>query len=231
MFLTTKPQTIEDFLKAVNFIAPRGYTLQYFITPQDIHSDNQNFNSDASYIPPRDSGFFPEEKDDTMNNISGTITYSKKNLANTHSFSNSAMNLGEIPAAMPRTLSTQEQAEEHLQAPLSGTGTVISSPVRKDLTNTHSFSPSTTPMSVNPAPMPRTVDVGVAAAQTPTYIQKSALANSMPSSQSLDAAAQNMTAQKQESIERDNDPDSKEIILKERYLGFPKYTLFHFVKD
>lgn len=149
MFLTAKPQTIEDFLKAINFIAPQGYNLEYFITPAD--------GSENNYAAPADAGFTSTVSDSIVPGVTDTIMYTKKDLADTHSFSPSGINLNEVPNAMPKTV----------------------------------------PASTQPA---------IPGAHSTTI----------------------MTPVKLDRRVGQNDQD---IQIKESFMGFPKFTLFHFTKD
>jgi len=56
MYLTKSDYTTEDFLKAIGFIAPRGYSVAYFITPQNISLPNgTGFMPQLKDIPPDES--------------------------------------------------------------------------------------------------------------------------------------------------------------------------------
>jgi hypothetical protein len=151
MFLTAKPQTIEDFLKAINFIAPAGYTLEYFITPQDEN------NKENAYVAPKDIGFTSTPSESIVPGVTDTIVYTKKDLNDTHSFSPHAFDLNAVPNEMPKSVPTT-------------TGTPIAT------------AQATTIMS--PVKLDRRVGV--------------------------------------------NDQD---IQIQESFMGFPKFTLFHFTKD
>ena len=57
MFLTSNELGLEDFLKAISFIPPKGTTVEYFISPKEINGttvyeikgDNNN-RSDPYYV-------------------------------------------------------------------------------------------------------------------------------------------------------------------------------------
>lgn len=120
MFLTAKPQTIEDFLKAINFIAPKGYTLEYFITPQDGTNNN--------YVAPNDIGFTSAPSESIVPGVTDTIVYTKKDLGETHSFSADPFDLNVVPNAMPKN------APAATTSPIVGTGQAITvmTPVKLD---------------------------------------------------------------------------------------------------
>ena len=65
MFLSTEPQTIEDFLSAVNFISPKNLNLKYIIVP-----------TESGYKVPSESGF--ERTENAKMRGADTITYAKK---------------------------------------------------------------------------------------------------------------------------------------------------------
>lgn len=151
MFLTAKPQTIEDFLKAINFIAPQGYTLEYFITPQDGNNDN-------GYVAPNDIGFTSAPSESIVPGVTDTVVYTKKDLGDTHSFSPTAIDLTAVPNAMPKT------APVTTANPITGTGQAIT-------------------------------------VMTPVKLDRRVTAN------------------------------DQDVQIQESFMGFPKYTLFHFTKD
>lgn len=96
MFLTARPLTVEDFLNAVNFIAPKGYSLQSFITP------NKDENGeDIDVTIPESSGFTKEDFKANEEGVTDTQYYTKKDMGNSRSFSRSTINLGEVPNSMP----------------------------------------------------------------------------------------------------------------------------------
>ena len=70
MFLTDKDYTIEDFLKSLNFIAPPGTSVAYFITPHDIGDlpAQAGFQPQLLDIPPDESQVYvqtpPVQKQD-----------------------------------------------------------------------------------------------------------------------------------------------------------------------
>lgn len=121
MFLTAKPQTIEDFLKAINFIAPQGYTLEYFIAPQDGSNEN-------NYVAPNNTGFVGAPSESIVPGVTDTVVYTKKDLNDTHSFSADPFDLNQVPNAMPKNAPTTTQN------PLIGTGqsTLVMTPVKLD---------------------------------------------------------------------------------------------------
>ena len=130
MFLTTRQQNIKDFLNACNFIAPEGYTLEYFVTP--VLSD-KNGNK-ITYQPPANSGYESTPSNiinmsvEIVPGVTDTIAYTKKDLDATHSFSAQNINLNEIPNEMPKTQGQQLEMPDALK----GQGGIIQSPVKLD---------------------------------------------------------------------------------------------------
>lgn len=47
MFLTTNELGLEDFLKAISFIPPKGTTVEYFISPKAIDGETTGFTQEA----------------------------------------------------------------------------------------------------------------------------------------------------------------------------------------
>lgn len=114
MFLSTEPQTIEDFLTAVNFISPKNFNLKYFIVPG------------TGYTPPQESGFVSEtDPEDLKRRGSKSQVFTKKDLSKTHSFENERMEFGKVPNELPRSEGSKDPA---LQAALAGIK--MNSPVR-----------------------------------------------------------------------------------------------------
>ena len=104
MFLSTEPQTIEDFLSAVNFISPKNLNLKYIIVPTE-------------------SGF--ERTENAKMRGADTITYAKKDLEKTHAFQNDCIKISDVPNELPRNSGTRDS---FLDAALSGVN--IRSPIK-----------------------------------------------------------------------------------------------------
>lgn len=111
MFLTNADNTVEDFLKAMKFIAPEGKNLKYFIVP--INSDNDNLKNAAGF-----NGFEPLVQNTQNRNITDnkvidntfsipgitdTITYAKRDNKLRQSVSRNNIDPTTIPAAFPIT--------------------------------------------------------------------------------------------------------------------------------
>jgi len=47
MFLTSNELGLEDFLKAISFIPPKGTTVEYFISPKEINGTTSGFQAEA----------------------------------------------------------------------------------------------------------------------------------------------------------------------------------------
>lgn len=96
MFLTTKQNSIEDFLKAVNFITPEGMELKYFIVPKNQDTNILCNNAECM-------GFEPRKNEQAMEGITDTIVYHKKNFEDIQSVSHDRFNVEEKPADFPIT--------------------------------------------------------------------------------------------------------------------------------
>ena len=112
MFLSTEPQTIEDFLSAVNFISPKNLNLKYIIVP-----------TESGYEVPSESGF--ERTENAKMRGADTITYAKKDLEKTHAFQNDCIKISDVPNELPRNTGTRDS---FLDAALSGVN--IRSPIK-----------------------------------------------------------------------------------------------------
>lgn len=75
MLLTVKDYTIPDFLSALGFIAPSGFTVESIISPKPL---TQETTAELA-----DCGYSQEPTPDLLTNV----TYLKKDLKQTHSFS------------------------------------------------------------------------------------------------------------------------------------------------
>ena len=106
MFLSARPLTLEDFFNSVNFIAPKGYTLDYFITPAtDDNGQYQELNI------PTEAGYALTQQKPASNveGITDTLYYTKKNMDNVKVFSPTSLNYSEVPASLPSKNDTLPQ--------------------------------------------------------------------------------------------------------------------------
>lgn len=126
MFLQSEDHDINDFLKAVNFIAPQGYNLKYFIVP--YAANNTILAGGAAQ-----NGFEvsePESNSQDVKGITDTITYLRKDMKNRQSFNDSNFNLNQIPNEFPITRpQTATSNLEPLQTDLISAGTIVPSPI------------------------------------------------------------------------------------------------------
>lgn len=106
MFLSARPLTLEDFFKSVNFIAPQGYTLEYFITPA-TNDEGQYQELDI----PTETGYVLEqpEPENNVEGVTDTLYYTKKNMDNVKVFSPTSINLSEVPTSLPSKNDTLPQ--------------------------------------------------------------------------------------------------------------------------
>lgn len=126
MFLQSEDHNIDDFLKAVNFIAPQGFNLKYFIVP--YAANNTILAGGAAQ-----NGFEvtqPEPNSQDVKGITDTITYLRKDMKNRQSFNDSNFNLNQIPNEFPITRPQEMPSNlEPLQTDLIAAGTEIKSPI------------------------------------------------------------------------------------------------------
>lgn len=87
---------VEDFLKSMNFLAPNGQNLKYFIVPLD-----QN-NNEISNVA-KSSGFVPLANDNQVKGVTDNIVYSKKDLKGKQSVSRPSFDPTAVPDAFPIT--------------------------------------------------------------------------------------------------------------------------------
>jgi|GEM_PF-3399190 len=117
MFLTAGNLSIKDFLKNIGFVVPQGYTLDYIVTPG---SSNPGENVESF-----DDNFQTEKPD----NVDATYTYAKRDLSGLQSFSNSQLDLSQIPNAFPRkTQPVNADNLQQMQQQVISNGTEIKSP-------------------------------------------------------------------------------------------------------
>lgn len=135
MFINDQDHVITDFLKAVNFIAPQGMSLKYFIVPYAANTEGLASVADQN-------GFLQDISSNAQNvpGITDTITYAKKDYSKRQSFNDSNFNLNQIPNEYPIT--KQAPSLEPSQIELISSGTNIKSPVNgiKVLESTRTFS-------------------------------------------------------------------------------------------
>ncbi len=93
MFLTQQPHNIEDFLKSVKFIAPEGMNLKYFIVP--LNTVDGQLDTAAN-----DAGFV-KEKELNVPGVTDTITYKKREVANTNAMASANFDISARPAEYP----------------------------------------------------------------------------------------------------------------------------------
>lgn len=100
MFLTDEPNSIEDFLKAVKFIAPKGMNLKYFIVPAE--RDTPNLTNVA-----KDNGFLNQDNFksnvDNVPGVTDTIIYRKADTAEKQSVSRPSLDVTAVPSDFPIT--------------------------------------------------------------------------------------------------------------------------------
>lgn len=98
MFLNTDNNNngIEDFLKSMDFIAPAGQNLKYFIVP--FNQNNETISNTA-----KSSGFVPLANDNQVKGVTDNIVYSKRDLKSKQSVSKPSFDPTAIPEEFPIT--------------------------------------------------------------------------------------------------------------------------------
>ncbi len=126
MFLQSEDHDINDFLSAVNFIAPQGFNLKYFIVPYAANNTILAGNAINNGF----EQFEPERNSQDVKGITDTITYVRKDMKDRQSFNDSGFNLNQIPNEFPITRQNATPSElEPLQTDLVVSGTEIKSPI------------------------------------------------------------------------------------------------------
>lgn len=149
MFINDQTHDIEDFLTAVNFVAPKGMQLKYFIIP--YAGQNELLTAEAT-----ENGFTPTEKrENEVPGVTDTITYQRKDYKDRQSFNDANFNLNAIPNEFPITRAPVQNMQtnmEPMQTDLIAAGANIESPIKgvrvlessvrsKDIFLTHAVGP------------------------------------------------------------------------------------------
>jgi hypothetical protein len=117
--LQNDQQGIEEFLQALNFIAPKGTNISYFITPVS----DSNLTGTAN-----NAGYQVEKNTQDAPGVTDTMTYTKKPLKTTHSFSSNQFNANVVPAPMPK----EPTSPELLTQDVVVSGGYVNSPEKLD---------------------------------------------------------------------------------------------------
>ena len=112
MFLTQEPKTLEEFYKDIKFLVPKGFSLEYFVLPTTE-------TEEVKRAVPTESYNTDSIKPDNQTNT--TVVYTKKDMKNTQSFSDSMETADYAPAPMPRHVQGQN-AGNRLQVSMIVTG-------------------------------------------------------------------------------------------------------------
>jgi len=120
MFVTQEPKTIEDFFKDIKFLVPQGFNLDYFVLPTTETEEVKQAVPIESYNA---------ESIKTDNHTGTTVVYTKKDMTNAQSFSDSVPEdpIATAPAPMPRHV--QGQPSERMQGDLILSGGQLVSPM------------------------------------------------------------------------------------------------------
>lgn len=120
MFLTQEPHNIEDFLKSVNFVAPEGMNLKYFIVP--LNAVNKDFNNAAN-----ENGFQAEKEMDVPG-ITDTMTFTKRRPVEQNAMATANFNPAAVPAKYPTHITPTKEAPSQEENIMVSGGKVMSTP-------------------------------------------------------------------------------------------------------
>ena len=98
MFLNTDKadNSIEEFLKSMNFMAPEGQSLKYFIVP--VNQNNEVISNVAS-----SNGFVPLANENQVKGVTDNIVYSKRDFKSKQSVSKPNFDPTAVPENFPIT--------------------------------------------------------------------------------------------------------------------------------
>lgn len=148
MFINDRDHGINDFLSAVNFLAPQGMSLKYFIVP--YAANTIAIQNGASEI-----GLEPEiaSNQQDVPGVTDTITYAKKDFKSRQSFNDANFNFNEIPNEFPITRHTDSQ-QEPMQTSVLISGGAIESPIKgvKVIESTRTYKDIFLKESIGPFP-------------------------------------------------------------------------------
>jgi hypothetical protein len=203
MFLNTDKSEngIEEFLKSMNFLAPQGQNLKYFIIP--FNQNNETISQTAQA-----SGFAPLANENQVKGVTDNIVYSKKDLKGKQSVSKPTFDPTAVPEEFPIT--------KEINVPTNATtGTGMNTQVENNM--------KTDVLIAGGAILPP--GSGVKTVKPDANITPAHVGN-MPKPVQDTVPAQNTPMKVIESTELKSD-----FILTEATDIFPANTLFHFTKD
>ena len=209
MFLNTDTNgnKIEDFLKSMNFMAPEGQNLKYFIVPLNQNNEVLSANAQAS-------GFAPLANENQVKGVTDNIVYSKRDFKDRQSVSKPTFDPTTVPEEFPiskeinvpttsQNNNGQTQIENNMKTDVLIAGGAILPPG----SGVKTVKPDANIKPIHVGNMPRPV-AQTTSETTPAQVP------------------QNKAMTVVESTSRDFD-----FILNEAVGYFPANTLFHFTKD
>jgi hypothetical protein len=125
MFLSAEPKNIEDFLQSLSFIPPTNpktgqpFDIKYFVLPiQGFENKNPMDQSLFAAEFPNQIGEYTRARGNLQpppGGGPGAITYTKKQLNQTHSFGDSNFDMASQPNPMPKNPTKPEMLTSSLQ--------------------------------------------------------------------------------------------------------------------
>lgn len=206
MFLNTNTEGvgIEDFLKSMNFIAPNGQDLKYFIVP--LNQNNQVLANAAST-----SGFEPLANENQIKGVTDNIVYSKRDFKSKQSVSKPNLDPTEVPEEFPISKEMEVPSTPNAEGNMSTDVLIAGGAILPPGSGVKVVKPDANISPIHVGNMPRPV-----MQQTPTNANQTPTTN-VPNNKAMTVV---------ESTEKTYD-----FILNEAVGYFPANTLFHFTKD
>lgn len=117
MFLNTdnNGNKIEDFLKSMNFLAPNGQNLKYFIVP--VNQNNEMISTNAVA-----SGFEPLANENQVEGVTDNIVYARKDFKDRQSVSHPNFDPTAVPEEFPITKELDVPTANSNPASIENTG-------------------------------------------------------------------------------------------------------------
>lgn len=124
MFLTDAPKNIKDFLDSVNFLAPQGMSMKYFIVP--FAAGSEDLHQQATQ-----NGFEQVIDNQNVSGVTDTITYKKKDLGSRVSYAGTPPVVNNVPNSFPITQpGQQQQILQPMQQDMVISGMQMNSPIQ-----------------------------------------------------------------------------------------------------
>lgn len=213
MFLNTDNggNKIEDFLKSMNFLAPEGQNLKYFIVP--INQNNEVISANA-----QSSGFAPLANENQVEGVTDNIVYSKRDLKGKQSVSKPTFD----PTAVPEEFPISKEMDVPLAADKAVGNTQVENGMKTDvlISGGAILPPGCGVKTVKP-------DANIKPAHV-SNLPKPVMQTTAPTTQ---AAPQEKPDVNKAMTVVESTESTYDFILNESVGYFPANTLFHFTKD